>query len=172
MKSKKIVMALTLTLLLGASGSALAYGATSNNTTPGTAVHQGLGMNRITGVRGYDYVTSVLKNKLGLTDKEITDGLTSGKTVYDLAKAKGMTEEQFQAALLEEKSKALDAAVTKGTITKEQGDTLKATLKANQSTCTGNFGSGNMNKNRTGNSHGNGGRMGGGMMGSGSEVFK
>lgn len=162
MKSKKIAIALTLTLILAATGTVFAT-ETATNIAPTTAVHQALGMARITGIRGYDYVTSVLKNKLGLTDKQITDGLNSGKTVYDLSKEKGMTEEQFQAALLQEKSKAIDASVTKGTITKEQGNTLKETLKANQASCTGNFGKGNINSNRAGNSHGNGG----GMMSSG-----
>ena len=157
MKSKKVVIALTLTLILGIGGSALAFGATTNTPTINSVAHQGLGMNRMTGVRGYDYVTSVLKNKLGLTGIEITDGLNSGKTVYDLAKAKGMTIEQFKAALLEERTKAVDEAVTKGTMTKEQGDALKADLKTNQASCTGNFGEGNSN------SHGNSGRMGGGM---------
>ena len=162
MKSKKIVAALTLTLLLGVSGTVFASGTTTNATTS-VATHQRLGLNRITGIRGYDYVTSILKNKLGLTDKQITDGLNSGKTVYDLAKEKGMTEEQFQAALLEERSKAIDEAITKGTITKEEGDTLKVNLKTNKSSCTGNFGQGNINSNKTGNFQGNGR----GMMGSG-----
>lgn len=161
MKSKKMAIALTLTLILGVGGTVFAT-ETTTNTKSNVAIHQALGMGRITGIRGYDYVTSVLKNKLGLTDKEITDGLSSGKTVYDLAKEKGMTEEQFQAALLEEKSKAIDEAVTKDTITKEQGDALKETLKTNMSSCTGNFGERNINSNKTGNSHGNGG----GMMGS------
>ena len=165
MKSKKIVIALTLTLILGIGGSALALGATTNNPTVSSKAHQSLGMNRITGVRGYEYVTSVLKNKLGLTGIEITEGLNSGKTVYDLAKTKGMTEEQFKAALLEERSKAVDEAVIKGTMTKEQGDALKADLKNNQTSCTGNFGAGNSNLNGNGASHGNCGRMGGGMMG-------
>ena len=161
MKSKKIAIALTLTIILGVGGTVFATETTAK-TESNIVVHQALGMGRITGIKGYDYVTSLLKNKLGLTDKEIADGLSSGKTVYDLAKEKGMTEEQFQAALLDEKSKAIDGAVTKGTITKEQGDTLKETLKTNMSSCTGNFGEGNINSNKTGNSHGNGG----GMMGS------
>lgn len=158
MKSKKIALALTLTLILGVGGTVFATETTTNAET-NTATHQRLGLNRITGIRGYDYVTSVLKNKIGLTDKQITDGLNLGKTVYDLAKEKGMTEEQFQAALLEERSKAIDEAVTKDNITKEQGDTLKENLKTNQTSCTGNFGEGNINSNKTGNFHGNGGRM-------------
>ncbi|MBC8059151.1 MAG: hypothetical protein H7Y18_00600 [Clostridiaceae bacterium] len=161
MKSKKIAIALTLTLLLGVGGTVLAA-ETTTNTKNNIATHQALEMKRMVGIRGYDSVISVLKNKLGLTDKEITDKLTLGKTVYDLAKEKGMTQEQFQTALLEERSKAIDEAVTKGTITKEHGDTLKETLKTNQASCTGNFCEGNTN------SHGNIG----GMMGNGRGMMR
>ena len=63
MKSKKIAIALTLTLILGATGTVFAAG-TTTNTSQGTSIHQALGMARTTGLRGYDYVTSVLKNKL------------------------------------------------------------------------------------------------------------
>ncbi|HEY5525467.1 MAG TPA: hypothetical protein VIK26_09065, partial [Clostridium sp.] len=73
------------------------------------------------------------------------------------------------AALLAEKSKAVNTAVTKGTITKEEGATLKENLKTNAESCTGNFGEGNKNSTGSGNVfgtsnvHGNGGaRMSGG----------
>jgi len=169
MKNKKIAIALTLTLALSATG--VVFAAETSTTTPeATAVHQFLGMARATGIRGYDYVTSVLKNKLGFTDTQITDELNSRKTVYELAKEKGMSEETFQAALLAEKSKAVDASVTKGTITKEEGATLKENIKTNQSSCTGNFGEGSMNSNGTGNSNSRG--NGGGMMGSGRGFSK
>lgn len=141
MKVKKVITALALTIAVGAG--ATAYAETKNNPTI-----KGLGLERITSMRGYDYVSSVLKNKLKLTDKEITDGLNSGKTMYELAKDKGMTIEQFRAALIEEKSKTIDAVVSKGTISKEQGDTLKENIKNNISSCTGNVGQmyGNVNK--------------------------
>lgn len=168
MKNNKIAIALTLTLALGASGAVFA--AETSTTAPTTVVHQFLGMARATGIRGYDYVTSVLKNKLGLTDTQITDELNSGKTVYEIAKEKGMSEETFQAALLAEKNEAIDVSVTKGTITKEEGTVLKENIKTNQSSCTGDFGEGNMHSNGTGNVHGNGGGNGGGMMG-GGRVF-
>jgi hypothetical protein len=42
--------------------------------------------------------------------------------------------------LLEERTKAIDATITKGTITKEEGETLKANLNTNIENCTGNFG--------------------------------
>ncbi|MBW9150727.1 hypothetical protein [Clostridium estertheticum] len=172
MKSKKLWVALTLSLVLITSG--VVFATETSTTTPiTTAGHKALGMARATGLRGYDYITSVLKTK-GFTDTQITAGLASGKTVYELAKEKGMSEEQFKAALLAEKSKAIDASVTKGTITKEEGATLKENIKTNAASCTGNFGEGNKNSNGAGNvhginkTHGNGG----GMMGNGKGVSK
>ena len=123
----------------------------------------------VTGMRGYDYVESVLKDKLGMTDEEITAGLNSGKTMYDLAEEKGMTEDQFKAALLEERNKAVDKAVADGTITNEEGDSLKETLKNNLDTCTGIPGQ-RIGKNGAGrgNGQGTGHMSGGGMRGSGN----
>lgn len=173
MKSKKLWVALTLSLVLVTSG--VVFAAEASTTTPITTVNRkALGMAMTTGLRGYDYVTSVLKNKLGFTDTQITAGLASGKTVYELAKEKGMSEEQFKAALLAEKSKAIDASVTKGTIAKEEGTTLKENIKANSTSCTGNFGEGNKNSNGTGNVHGTNKthENSGGMMGSGRGASK
>ena len=170
MKSKKLWVALTLSLVLVTSG--VVFAAETSTTAPVTTVaHKTLGLARTTGLRGYDYASSVLKTK-GFTDTQITTGLASGKTVYELAKEKGMSEEQCKAALLAEKSKAIDTSVTKGTITKEEGITLKENIKTNTASCSGNFGEGNKNSNGTGNvrgtskTHGNGG----GMMGNGRTV--
>ena len=133
MKAKTILGALALTLVIGASATVYAQNTTSD-------ANHGLGLGRITSMRGYDYVSSVLKDKLGMTDKEITDGLNSGKTMYDLAKDKGMTIDEFKTALVEEKSKSIDEAVSKGTITKAQGDSLKENIKNNINSCNGNIG--------------------------------
>ena len=133
MKAKKLIIALTLTLTMGLGVTA--YAQASTQPTAGT--HQRAGMMMVTGMRGYDYVESVLKDKLGMTDEEITSGLNSGKTMYDLAEEKGMTEDQFKAALLEERNKAVDKAVADGIITNEEGAKLKETLKNNLDNCTG-----------------------------------
>ena len=114
MKAKKLIIALTMTLTMGLGITAYA------NTTESTiGTHQRAGLGMITGVRGYDYVESVLKDNLGMTDAEITTGLNSGKTMYTLAEEKGMTVDQFKAALLDERNKAVDKAVADGTITNE-----------------------------------------------------
>lgn len=134
MKSKKLILGLVMAITMGLSMTA--YAANTEATTS-TTTHNRVGLARATGVRGYDYVQEILKDKLGLTDTEITNGLNSGKTMYDLAKEKGMTEDEFKAALLEERNQAIDKAVADGTITKEEATSMKETLKNNMDTCTG-----------------------------------
>lgn len=136
MRKKKLIIALTMTIAVGLGVTAYASTQSTNST------YQRAGLGRVTAMRGYDYVEAILKNKLGMNDKEITDGLNSGKTMYDLAKEKGMTEEQFKTALLEEKNKAIDKAVADGKITKEEGENLKAIVKNNVDNCTGTPGQG------------------------------
>ena len=133
MKTKKLILALTMAITMGLGVTAYAQG----STQPTTGTHRRAGMMMVTGMRGSDYVTSVLKNNLGMTDEEITAGLNSGKTMYALAEEKGMTEDQFKVALLEERNKAALKAVADGTITNEEGEKLKETLKKNLDNCTG-----------------------------------
>lgn len=148
MKSKKLILALTMTCLigLGVTTYASADSATTNNLI-NSCHHHGSELRNITGIKGSDYAKSVLKNKLGLSDKEIDQAIKSGKSIYDLAKEKGMTKEQFKAALLEEKFKAIDKAVADGKITKSQGDSLKETVKNSMNSCDRNHIE-NSNKNQ------------------------
>ncbi|MFW2488109.1 hypothetical protein ACN077_05955 [Clostridium chromiireducens] len=170
MKSKKLILGLTLAITMGLG--ATAYAASTEITTTSsssTATHQRAGLGRITGMRGYDYIESILINNLGMTDAEITAGLNSGKTMYTLAEEKGMTEDQFKSALLEERNKAVDKAVADGTITNEEGVLLKETLKNNLDNCTGTPGQ-KTGKNGAGlkNAQGTGHMSGGGFRGTGN----
>ncbi|MBV7275899.1 hypothetical protein I6U48_23680 [Clostridium sp. PL3] len=158
MKNKNLIIALTMAIAVGIGATAYASTGATNGTNGNRSSYERTGLGRTTGMRGYDYVESILKNKLGMTDKEITDGLNSGKTMYDLAKEKGMTVDQFKTALLEERNKAVDQAVADGKITKEEGDSIKATLKSNLENCTG----------VPGERMGNGKRGTGHMMGNGT----
>lgn len=137
MKKRNIISALALTMAIGVG--ATAYAATADTTSAGASGER-LGLGRITSMRGYDYISNILKSKLGLSDSDITNATNSGKTLYDLATEKGMTQDELKASLLEEKTKAIDDSVSKGTITKEEGENLKANLNTNIENCTGNFG--------------------------------
>jgi hypothetical protein len=134
MRKKKLIIALIMAIAV--SIGTTTYASTGSTQIPNSN-YQRVGLGRITGTRGYDYIESILKNKLGMTDKEISEGLNSGKTMYDLAKEKGMTVDQFKIALLEERNKAVDKAVIDGRISKAEGDAIKATLKNNLESCTG-----------------------------------
>lgn len=152
MKKSKVITALAFTMALGIGVTA--YAASAENTAIG-APGQRLGLGRITSMRGYEYITNILKSKLGLSDADITNARNSGETLYDLATDKGMTQDELKASLLEERTKAIDAAVDKGTITKQEGENLKANLKINMQNCTGNFGQG-QGRGMMGNGQGRG----------------
>ncbi|MDS0526914.1 hypothetical protein NNC19_14575 [Clostridium sp. SHJSY1] len=166
MKGKKLILGLAITLTMGLGITAYASNDSNNATQSNSTTvssHQKAGLKRATGMRGYDFTESILKNKLGMTDEEISNGLNSEKTVYDLAKDKGMSESDFKAAVLEEKNKAIDKAATDGTITKEEGDSIKETLKNNAENCIGVPG-----EMRNQNGNGKERHMSGGMRGTGN----
>lgn len=165
MKKKRIITALTLTMVIGIGATAYAASDNSGNAP----LTQRLGLGRIISMRGYDFISNILKNKLGLTDIEISDSVNSGKTLYDIAVEKGMTDDQLKASLLEERIKAIDAAVSEGTITKEEGEALKANLNTNMANCTGNFGQRQEYGQGQGNGYCRGQRRG--MMGNGYRSF-
>ena len=132
MKKKNLVLTLAMTLAIGLG--ATAYAAT---TSTSNAYHQGggTGLGRVTGFRGFDIITNVLKGK-GVTDTEITNALDSGKTLNSLATEKGITADELKKSMLEGKTKIIDDAVAKGTLTKEQGDAEKARITENIENCT------------------------------------
>lgn len=154
MKKKNLIIALTLVLSLGVGVTAYADSKTET-TTSSSVTCSGYGLGRITGMRGYDFMTNILKNKFGISDSDISTARNSGKTMYDIAKDKGITEDQFKSAMVEERTKAVDEAVKNGSITKEQGENIKSNIKENSSNCTS--GKGPVNGKRGGGScRGNG----------------
>lgn len=164
MKKKKFITALAITMVMGLSLTGYAASETAPVNPGTTAIRNTMNLARITGKRGYDYVTSVLKDKLKLSDTDIEVARTSEKTLYDLAEEKGMSADDFKAAIIEEKTKAIEAAVEKGTITKEEGEKLIADIKVNMESCTGNFGS-KMGSNGQGKGQGMGPKDGNGFKG-------
>lgn len=63
---------------------------------------------------------------LGVTQQELRDAITSGKTLADVAKDKGKTTDGLQKAMLDAVTKSADQAVKDGKLTKEQRDALVA----------------------------------------------
>ncbi|MEG0771935.1 hypothetical protein [Clostridium sp.] len=169
MKKKNLIMVLTLTLALGVGATAYADSVTNTpNTNNTTVASQGAGFRAITGTRGYDFMINLLQGKFGIGETEITEGRAAGKTIFEIASEKGVTPEDFKATMLEEKINSIDEAITNGSVTKEQGEALKARIEENSATCTtpgegqGRSGSARMGQ---GNGSGEGMGKGAGMRG-------
>lgn len=133
MKKKNILAALMLSLTLGLGATAYASVDVPQPVSPSintnTTASSGIGLKRVTGFRGYDFVTSVIKEKLNVTEEDINNARSEDKTMSEFAQEKGLSHDDFQAALIESKNKAIDEAVTKGTISKEDGEAYKKAIK-------------------------------------------
>ena len=129
MKKKRFITSLVvaLTLVGGTTAFAATPVAPSTSNPVGTCLYYGKSM--VTS--GYTSVINVLKSKFGVTDDEIKKATDSGKTLYDVAKDKGVTADQFKGAVVDERTKAIDQAVTDGTMTKEQADFMKNRMNTN-----------------------------------------
>lgn len=132
MKKKNLILTLAITLVVGLGATAYAV---TTDTNTGYYQGTGTGLGRITGFRGLDVITNILKGK-GVTDTEITDAVNSGKTLYSLAEEKGITNDQLKSSMLEERIKIIDDAVANGTLTKEQGELSKERITENIANCT------------------------------------
>ncbi|MGO5076042.1 hypothetical protein ACTQ4K_19345 [Clostridium sporogenes] len=152
MKKRNLMIALSIALSIGMG--ATAYAANSDTTTNGNNITiastqannrsgKGLNLRCITGKRGYEFGTSILKDKLKLTDKDIETALKSGKSMHDLAIEKGIKEEDFKKAMYDAKIKVIDEDIKKGDITKEEGENIKAKIKTNIDNCNGERKAGN-----------------------------
>lgn len=131
MKKKNIILSLTMALMIGIGTTAYAATSTSEAKT-NFKQKPGFGM-RISNAghfKGKDTLTNLLKEK-GVTEDEINSALEAGKSLYDFAIEKGLTDNEIKEYILNEKIKQIDEAVANGTMTSEQGTEAKAKLQEN-----------------------------------------
>lgn len=70
-------------------------------------------------------IYNAVKAKLNLTDKELQDAAVKGKTAFDLAREKGISEEDLRNYVAEEAEKSIDSIVSKGYMPKFAGEKIK-----------------------------------------------
>lgn len=90
--------------------------------------------------KDYHYTRSatlILINKYGIKMDEITKAKESSKTIFDLAKTKGITEQQLKDLVLAPRLKTIDEMVATGELTKEDSEIIKSKIKQNISNWTG-----------------------------------
>lgn len=156
MKKGTIIPVLALTIAVGIGATAFA---SSSDIT--LEPEQRLGLGRITFMKGYNYISNILEDKLGITDADIEDARNEGKSLYELAIEEGITQEELKDSMIEARINAIDEAILNGIITEEEADILKERLNNNIENCTESFGQ------RQGLGRGQGRGQGRGMMGNG-----
>lgn len=76
----------------------------------------------------HDEMVEVVAEKLGLTVEDLTTSLTNGETLYSVAIAEGLSNDEAKAMLKEARLQAIDLAVTNGDLTQAQADKMKTRI--------------------------------------------
>jgi hypothetical protein len=80
-------------------------------------------------MRGFG-LSKAITDLLGLTPGQLLDARAAGKTLLDIAKDKGITEQQLVDTMVAERKTAVDQAVKDGKMTQEQADWMLGMMKA------------------------------------------
>lgn len=83
------------------------------------------------GFGGFGGNSAVLTDLLGLTAEELYDLRADGKTLAEIAAAKGISEDAVVTAILAERQEVLAAAVAAGRLTQEQADLMLQNMSEN-----------------------------------------
>jgi hypothetical protein len=75
-------------------------------------------------------LSKAITDLLGLTPGQLLDARAAGKTLLDIAKDKGITEQQLVDAIVADHKTTLDQAVKDSKMTQEQADWLLGVMKA------------------------------------------
>ncbi|WP_051624229.1 hypothetical protein [Clostridium akagii] len=124
-KSLKNISAMTICLLLATNVTVFA------STKPADEEHKN--PSNSTKIQENSYKRARFKTnvfeKLGITKEDIDNGRKTGKTLFDIAKEKGHSEEDVKKLMIEEKSKYIDDEVQRGAIPKEKAEEIKTHFK-------------------------------------------
>jgi hypothetical protein len=117
----------------------------------------GPGMMRGWGQAGYGpmhtYMVETFAEALGLTPEELQARLDDGETMYTIAQAQGLSDEEFSTLMVEARTKALEDAVADGVLTQEQADWMVQHMAQMQAS---GFGPGNCPMHNGANGQGRG----------------
>ncbi|MDP4090963.1 MAG: hypothetical protein Q8930_17070 [Bacillota bacterium] len=77
-----------------------------------------------------DRVIRLLKDRLHVSDSEIEKARAEGKTAFDLARARGMKEEELRECIIYDAAKAIDNLSSSGIMPKFLTDMIKSKARA------------------------------------------
>ncbi|HEY5562818.1 MAG TPA: hypothetical protein VIK72_13865 [Clostridiaceae bacterium] len=123
MKKRMITKIFALSFILTLSMSTFAYakGEDGATLTENTAGHRHPRMG---------FFSPDIMKELKISEDELKEGMKSSKSIFDLAKAKGFSEDKVKAIILKERTTKINEVVTSGKLTKAEGDAKIAAFKA------------------------------------------
>lgn len=131
-KVAAVVGAAALVAVLGlfVVGSVFAQGPTPTPRTgaPSSGPPRGGAWGRV--CRGAGIVSDAVAKLLGMTREEIYSERAAGKTLSEIAKEKGVTDQQVIDAMVAGEQQVIEQALKDGKITQAQADWLIARMKA------------------------------------------
>lgn len=132
---KKKSLALVFTLILAVNTSTLAFAQNTSLSEIQPKVNKECCDKKhhhkdSLGLRGKEVNEKVFTEKLKISQEEIDKAREEGKDLRDLVKEKGITYDQYKAAVLEVKFELIDKAVSEGKVTKERAEEIKTKIKA------------------------------------------
>ena len=77
----------------------------------------------------HEYMVGAMAQALGLTDEELDAELAAGKTMWQVAEAKGLGLEEFQTLMLDARKDAFTKMVADGVLTQEQADWMLSRMQ-------------------------------------------
>jgi len=73
----------------------------------------------------HPYMLAAVAEKLGMTPEELQDEMNNGKTMWQVAEAKDLSNEEITLLMLDARTKALDDAVAAGAMTADQAEWMR-----------------------------------------------
>lgn len=138
---KKLLLIGTIVLAALVSVTSFAFAQTPNPTTPQTPWGPGMGQGRMRsgGMMGqnnpnqpgamHEYMETAVADALGITVEELQAAHAEGKTAWQLAEEKGLSLEDFQAAMTAARTSAFQAMVADNVLTQEQADWMLSRMQ-------------------------------------------
>lgn len=118
---KLLGMTLGVVALLALTLSSAVFADTPEGTT-NEAYCAGYGWHGFQGEA--DVCSETVSELLGLTHEEICDQRSEGKSLVEIAADQGISEDELVAAIIAEKTEAVQSRVDDGTLTQEQADLM------------------------------------------------
>lgn len=125
-----VAVAIAAIALVAFGSAAYAQGPTGDNPAPMFGRGYGVGFGRMGAAGAQNSLVAVAAKEFGMEQTALVAELNAGKTLADIAKSKGVSNDKLVEAFIAPRVQVINNAVAAKQITQAQADTLIGSLKA------------------------------------------